>query len=214
MKKLVFNFVAVGFGLTLVFLFVVNLLLSPGVFWFFYPGFGALIALSCFYFGIERKLVAQSITGSVLLSLFLVLENLVISPESVPWFLYAVFPLLWWPVTMLLGRRAAAPAYAWAASLITILYYLVLNITLAPSHPWIIYIIFGLLWWPASLHFARTRRHFAFSLFGSAYTILFLTIVNAITTPGNIWVIYPAFAMIWWPLTVYYFVHRRRQIRH
>lgn len=213
MKKLVFNFVAAGFALTLIFLFVVNLVLSPGVFWFFYPGFGAVIALSCFFFGMEHRFVAQAVTGSGLLALFLILENLVITPDGTPWFLYAVFPLVWWPVTMLLGSRAATPAYAWTAGLLTIAYYLVLNVALAPSHPWIIYIIYAVLWWPAAMHYARSRGgHFGYSLFGAGYTILFLGVVNYITTPHEIWVIYPAFALVWWPLTMYYFVYRRRRM--
>ncbi|WP_438447642.1 hypothetical protein [Gorillibacterium sp. sgz5001074] len=211
MKKLVFHFVAAGLAMTLVFLFVINLVLSPGIFWFFYPGFGVLIALSSFYFGMERKLLAQAVSGSILLASFLILENLLISPTDTPWFLYAVFPLIWWPVSVGLGSRAGTPLYAWTASFITVGYYLVLNVALSPGHPWIIYILYALLWWPASIHYSRKRGHFGFSLFGSGITILLLAVVNAITTPREIWVIYPAFTLVWWPLSMYYFVHRRKK---
>jgi hypothetical protein len=36
-------------------------------------------------------------------------------------------------------------------------------------------------------------------------------VVNIVTTPHNIWAVYPIFAFIWWPLATYYFIYKHNK---
>jgi hypothetical protein len=38
--------------------------------------------------------------------------------------------------------------------------------------------------------------------------------VNFFTTPNRIWAVYPIFALIWWPLSIYYFVYLKQKVAY
>ncbi|MBC1457299.1 permease prefix domain 1-containing protein [Listeria newyorkensis] len=46
--------------------------------------------------------------------------------------------------------------------------------------------------------------HFQFSLVGSALIIGLLLFINIYYTPTVLWVVFPAFAIVWWPLAMYF----------
>ena len=55
----------------------------------------------------------------------------------------------------------------------------------------------------------KTWASDAFSLCGALLSSALFIAVNIITTPHNIWAVYPIFAFIWWPLATYYFIFRK-----
>lgn len=52
--------------------------------------------------------------------------------------------------------------------------------------------------------------NFSFSVWGALLIIGLCVFVNLYYTPEAIWFIYPVFAVLWWPLAMYY-VWRRKQ---
>lgn len=46
--------------------------------------------------------------------------------------------------------------------------------------------------------------HFQFSLIGAALIIGLLLFINVYYTPNVLWVVFPAFGVIWWPLAMYF----------
>lgn len=46
--------------------------------------------------------------------------------------------------------------------------------------------------------------HFQFSLVGAALIIGLLLFINISYTPTVLWVVFPAFAIVWWPLAMYF----------
>ncbi|SDZ25639.1 hypothetical protein SAMN05421736_108126 [Evansella caseinilytica] len=44
----------------------------------------------------------------------------------------------------------------------------------------------------------------AFSVWGSALIIALFVFINFYYTPDVIWFVYPTFAVLWWPLAMYY----------
>ena len=51
----------------------------------------------------------------------------------------------------------------------------------------------------------------SFSLVGSALITLFFALVNLFSGARFPWAIYPIFAVLWWPLAIYYFVYKPRK---
>jgi len=90
--------------------------------------------------------------GSVLISAFFIAVNLLFSPGFL-WFVFACPPVVWWPLAILLGRRAGTFKFAIISFLTAMVYYGLLNLLFFPGHPWIIYIAFALSWWPLSVYF-------------------------------------------------------------
>ena len=43
-----------------------------------------------------------------------------------------------------------------------------------------------------------------FSLWGSALIIALVVFANLYYTPNVVWAVYPVFAVLWWPLTIFY----------
>jgi len=52
--------------------------------------------------------------------------------------------------------------------------------------------------------FPKQVKSFRFALFSAATGILYYGILNILLSPVYVWFIYPAFALLWWPLAIYY----------
>lgn len=208
MKKFDLGFVAAGATMTIIFLLLVNYLTSPDYPWFLYPFFVLLLCIIGIYCFKKGKHKLLSILSSAIVMMFLIRENVLYTPEY-PWVLYAIYPILWWPILVSLGEYAKTMTIAWVGSSSIILYYLILNIFLSPGYLWVIYPAFVVLWWPLSLYHARKKTYFKYSLHASFLIIVFFILVNLISSPHTIWAVYPIFCVLWWPLSMYYFVYKQ-----
>ena len=193
-------------------LIITNYVTSPSVVWFYYPVFAVIWwPLSVLLAG-PCTIKAYSVVGALIIAAFFTLENHLKSPFC-PWALLTYFPVLMWPVGILLGKRLGKLYMALFGSLAGILYYTILNITVFPGFPWAIFPAYALLWWPlAIVAFAKRKRHLLFSVAGTLLSAAFFITVNVVSSPNTIWAIYPIFALLWWPLAVYYFVYRWRNV--
>jgi len=196
--------IAIGCTIGILIVLTVNVLLTPTYLWFLYPTFFFILWPVSLFLIQRKKYTLYAYFCSSLLIFDIVLENILNSPEH-PWFLYAVYPLIWWPITVSIGKKAKSIPFAWLVAITTILYYSLLNIVFSPVHPWAIYPSFLVLWWPITLYFIRKKNYFGFSVAGSALSILFFGVLNVVTTPQTPWAIFPIFVLLWWPLSMYYF---------
>jgi len=55
-----------------------------------------------------------------------------------------------------------------------------------------------------------SRLNLEFSLWGSGLIIAFFIFINIYYTPHIIWAIYPIFAILWWPLAMYFVWSRKK----
>lgn len=189
-------------------LLITNCVTSPSVIWFYYPAFAAIWwPLSALLAGPSTRKV-YSIVGALILTAFFTLENLLKSPFC-PWALLTYFPILMWPVGTLLGKRLGKLYAALFGSLAGILYYTALNIYVFQGFPWAIFPAYVLLWWPLAIAFSKWKRPMLFSIAGTVLSAALFIVVNAVSSPGTIWAVYPVFAILWWPLSTYYFVRKR-----
>lgn len=184
----------------------VNLLLTPAVFWAHHAIFGVLWWPMSLYFGGKGDYKKFSVGGALLTAAYLIVNNLLSTPY--PWALYACFPVIMWPLAMYLGKRIGALTFSVAGYSLTLAWYGALNLLLEPGSPWVIFIAFALLWWPLSVFFHGRRKPHIFAVVMSAISIAFFAAVNIIYAPGTLWAFYPAFAVLWWPLTLM-FAQRR-----
>ncbi|KAB8130730.1 hypothetical protein F9U64_13950 [Gracilibacillus oryzae] len=209
MKKYELSFAVVASVITIAFLLVVNLITSTAHLWFIYPAFVILFWPVSLYSLKKGKHKQFSILCSLLLIAFLVVMNYINTPEY-PWVIFGLFPILWWPILVLLGDRAKTIQVALIGSSSIILYYICLNIIMGAQHPWVIYPAFVVLWWPLAVYHGQRKSYFAFSIQASILISVFFITVNAITSPQAIWAIYPIFCVLWWPLSMYYFVYKKK----
>ncbi|WP_099156649.1 hypothetical protein [Virgibacillus ndiopensis] len=209
MRKLDIGFAVAGSIMTIIFLVLVNFLTGSDDWWFIYPSTALLLWPIGMYCVKKKKQKLLSVCYSALIIMYLIFENYTSTPNH-PWFLYAVYPIIWWPILMILGKRAKEMSVALVGSISIILYYVVLNINLSPYYPWAIYPTFVILWWPISLYHAKRRSDVMFSIHATILISVFFISVNAVSTPDTIWAVYPIFGVLWWPLSMYYFVYKRK----
>lgn len=50
----------------------------------------------------------------------------------------------------------------------------------------------------------RAKLNLGFSISGSALIIALCVFINFYYTPNTIWFVYPTFAVLWWPLSMFY----------
>lgn len=209
MKKYEWRFITAGSVLTIIFLIVVNIITGPRYPWFIYPAILLFLIPFGIYSIIEKKHKLFSLVASFVILVYLVIENMVQTPDY-PWFLYAAAPIVLWPILMLLGKRNKNMSVAVTISTIMIFYYVILNSNLAPAYPWAIFPAFSIIWWPLSLYHVKRKSYFTFSIHSTLLISLFFISINVFSSPGEVWAVYPIFAVLWWPLTMYYFNYRRK----
>ncbi len=105
MQKQDIIFAWLGSILCILFFLVVNYLTNPDYLWFIYPTFFLLLWPFSMYSIKHKNLKLHSLFTSVILILFFITINYVHSPFH-PWFLYASYPILWWPTLMFMGKRS------------------------------------------------------------------------------------------------------------
>lgn len=201
MKSYATPFAIVGSLLTAALFVVLNMLTTPGVLWSVYP----VYALAWWPVGVylcrAKMYMAFSIAGSLLTIAFLAVTNILMFPQTL-WFLYAIPPLLLWPVAMYLKRSMLSmPGAALIMSALIIAYFTVINLLLTPGRFWAIYPIYFALWWPLGLYFTGRGYHKAFSIIGAALTIAFLIASNLVETAYP-WALYACYPVVWWPVAM------------
>ncbi|RAP78173.1 hypothetical protein [Paenibacillus montanisoli] len=200
-------FAVMGSLMTFVFLLLVNQLTSPGYFWVIHPAFALFQWPIAMYFAAAGRIKPYSAVASLLIILYLFLENMSHSPGH-PWFLYPSLAIIWWPVLMYAGRYAGTLRMALIGSFFIIVSYGLLNLLLSPAFPWVIFPAYAALWWPMSIYFSRSRKWFEFALCASLLTSALFITLNAASSPDQIWAIYPIFAVVWWPLSMHFYAKR------
>lgn len=205
------GFALTGSFLSIIFLVVLNFLMSPNFLWFIYPAFVLLMWPLSLFLILKGKHKLYSVLSSGLIIALILSINILHSPGH-PWFLYAVFPILWWPISMFAGQKVRTLSFALIASLSTGLYYFMLNLIISPGYPWFIYPVYALLLWPLVLYYARNKKFFNLSISFSLVTILFFIVVNVVSTPSVIWAIYPIFLILWWPLSMYFYQYKKNEL--
>ena len=154
------------------------------------------------YFAANKKFKAFSIAGSVLITVFFVLVNYITSP-GYPWFIYPTFAVWWWPMAMYIAGAKKYKLFSVTASIYTIAFFLTVNLVSSPKVMWFIYPAFAIVWWPMSQIICGAKKYRLYSVVASLYFIGFLALVNYLTSPGYMWFYYPAYAVAWWPLSMF-----------
>lgn len=195
--------------LTIAYLAVINLLNTPSYMWFQYTIFYLMWWPLVMFLGEKVKTVTFSVIGAAIIIAYHVMIHYLVTPLEHPWYLYLVLPAVWWPVSMALRRHIHRVWFLLMSILVTVLYYGALNIFISSGHFWSVYIIYPALWAVLGMYFGNRREYLTLSIVGAILTIVFFVIVNYITTPNIIWAIYPSFAILWWPLSLYFYRERR-----
>ncbi len=146
--------------------------------------------------------------NAILLAGYFILMHRLVTPGAHAWYWYTFFPLVWWVYAAALGKKAFRPRPLVMSAMAMLLYYAALNRFLSPGAPWSLFLV-----GPAALAvigsvFAGKRKPFAFSVWASAAIIAQVWLVNLVFTPRVIWAVYPTFALLWWPLSLWLHVSR------
>ncbi len=206
-KRIVFSLV--GAFITIIFLLMTNYLTTPTYFWSINPIYAILLYwLITAYFISGGRYKIFSIAAALISIAYLATINYMASPIH-PWFLYAAFPILWWPITQYAGKRVKTFSFSLMSSCSLIAYYIVLNYFVSPAYPWSLYTTFALLWWPIILYFSKNKKPFTLSIVGMVLITIFFIATNIINSPNVIWAVYPIFLALWWPLMTYYFTYSK-----
>lgn len=190
--------------MTIAYLVVLNLVYSPGTLWCLYSVFPLVMWPAIMYMERQAASLPVAIAGSLTGIVYYLMLNIFMSPGH-PWILYLALPLVWWPVAIMFRKIAANAGFLLAGMTVFIIYYGLLNIFISPGHPWSLYLIYPYAWAVIGMYYGRRKKAFALSIAATVITAAFVTVINFIYTPNTIWAIFPVFAIVWWPLSLYFF---------
>ena len=149
--------------------------------------------------------------NAILLAGYCVLLHRLLTPGAHAWYWYTFFPLAWWVYESALGKKAFRPRPMALGALAMLVYYAALNRFLSPAVPWIVFLA-----GPAAVAllasvFAGTGKRLAFSVWASGALIAYVWGINLLFTPHTIWAVYPTFALLWWPLSMWLYVRGKEE---
>jgi len=201
-------FSVLGFILINAFFVTVNLIVSPGYIWFIHISYAVLWWPLSIFLAKRSTIRLYSLAAAVLTIVYLALANFMNEPEIL-WFLYAVYPLLLWPAIMYTGRHSYRLPFAIAGSITGIAYYLVLNIFVSPGHPWILYLLLPLVWWPVVIAFRKVAANALFLLISATIFTIYYGLLNIFVSPGHFWSLSLIFPYAWVVIGVYFGKRRK-----
>ncbi|MBN1777266.1 MAG: hypothetical protein JW811_04010 [Clostridiales bacterium] len=142
---------------------------------------------------------AVYVSGGIIVSLIL-LNRLT---SSYPWCIYPIFGILWWPLSAyFLGRREPLHYAVYGTALLYALFLLIYLFSSPGAHPWFLYPMLGVFWWPLSVWGSMVGAK-RFSVTATLYIALMLLVINLLSSPGFWWWLCPAVPVLWWPAAVY-----------
>jgi hypothetical protein len=112
-------------------------------------------------------------------------------------------------------RIGLSLAFSVWGSILIIALFLFINFYYTPDVIWFVYPTFAVVWWPMTMffHWFHNKNDrpvgLAYSVCSYVLIIGLVLFINMYYTPGIIWCVYPAFAVIWWPLAMFF--HSLRQ---
>ncbi len=151
----------------------------------------------------DRHHIGFAVAGSVLSIIFFIVVNLLTSPDYL-WFIYPAFAVIIWPASVILIWRGKYKLHALFGSLLLIAFLSIINFLHSPHHPWILYTIILIIWWPISVFCGERAKTVSFALVASMCIIMYYSLLNIMMLHQYPWAIYPAYAVLWWPLALHY----------
>lgn len=196
--------------LTIAYLAITNLMLTPDNLWFLYTVFPLILWPALMYTERQAGSLPVAIMGSITGIAYYTILNIFMSPGH-PWFLYLILPIIWWPVTVMFKKVAKNILFLFISMTIFTAYYSILNVFVSPGHPWSLYLIYPYAWAAIGMYFGTRRRWFALSVAAFIITTVFVSIMNFVLTPNTVWAVFPIFAILWWPMSIYFFKVRKNK---
>lgn len=200
----------IGSMLMIVLLVLINYLTSWDNPWFLYPSFAILWWPLAMFFG-KGHGKTFSMIGSLVIIAASFITNYVTSP-SVIWFYYPAFAAIWWPLSVMLADPRTIKVYSATGALIIAAFFTLENFLKSPLCPWALLTYFPVLMWPVGVFLGKRLGKLYIALFGSITGILYYTILNITVFTGYPWAIFPAYALLWWPLAIYSFAKHKRPL--
>jgi hypothetical protein len=198
-------------SVTVAFLALINLMNSPEYLWFPYTVFYILWWPAIAFAGQKAKSFGFAFLSAIVIIAYHVALHRILTPDIHPWYVYIILPAIWWPVCRAFRNNLTKVWFLLLSLAVFVIYYVIVNLVLTPEYFWSIFLIYPVIWAVMGIYFGVKRRPFAFSLVMSAITIVFFSIVNYMTSPQHIWAVYPAFAVLWWPLGLYFYRVRKEK---
>ena len=194
------------------FLIMINYIYAPNDIWWTYTVFYFIWWPIVMLLGDKAKTTAFAMISALVIIAYYISQYIILTPGEHPWYLYIILPVMWWPVTTYFKRVRHTRMFLSASMFVCVLYYSILNYILCPGYLWVIYLFYAVSWVVMDMYFTRRERYFAYSLWASGVTIIFFALVNYLNTPNHIWAVYPSFAIVWWPLSYYFFKVKGKEI--
>ncbi len=176
-----------------------NLYYSPDSIWFIYPVSAIVWMVLTILLAKRNKALVIAISGAIMISVCAVCINLIFTPNH-RWFLEAIFIALWWPFGVYIGRHPHSKILPILGSLLIIGLLITENLIYSSGHLWFLYAVFPVLLWPVIKLLPKQAAKISFAAAAALLAIGYYGALNLFYSPGYPWFIYPAFAVLWWPL--------------
>ena len=151
----------------------------------------------------KKNTLPFAIIGAALTIAFFFVVNRTTSWAH-PWFIYPSFLVLWWPLSVWAHKNKGKHLLAIFGALLVAAFFVLVNAVTSPRFPWAMFPLFVVAWWPLAQILLSKKQSMLFAILGSLWVVAFFVTLNLTASPHAIWFIFPAFAVLWWPFSLYF----------
>jgi hypothetical protein len=113
-----------------------------------------------------------------------------------------VFAALWWPLSVFFANPKTIRLYSVLGALTIAAFLTFENLHSSPFSPWALLTYPPVFMWPVGVLLRCKLGRLGTALLCSSAGILYYAVLNITVFRGYPWAIYPAYALIWWPLAL------------
>ncbi|WP_062052568.1 hypothetical protein [Bacillus sp. JCM 19034] len=141
--------------------------------------------------------------GCVLIVLFLIVVNYVTSFQY-HWLIHPFLAVFILPFGIYSFIKNRHKSFSLVGSFSIVIYLLTENYMSTPNYPWFLYAVAPVFLWPILTFIGKRNKQMVVALTISVIFILYYVILNIFLEPLYPWSIFPAFLILWWPLSLYH----------
>lgn len=187
---------------------LLNLFFSPAYPWSIFVVYTILLAMttSAFWY---RNQGNRAVLSTAILSALFVAASFFIAGLRAFWIVEMALFILMVQICVNFSIKGKTAASIITGTL-TISLLVIIDLFLQfSSHGWLLYTLYPIIWPIIMIFFPGQLKTIRFAIFSAITGILYYGILNALLSPAYPWFIFPAFALLWWPISMIY--ARKRQ---
>ena len=192
---------------TIAFFISINAIFSPGYPWAVFVVFPILWWPISIFAGEKARSIPFAILSAIIITLYYVLINTFVEPRH-PFWIYIAYALVWWPLGLAFRGKVGSKIVAIISLAANIAFVMTFSHIIRPEYNWSMYALGPAVLFSVMIFFGEKSKTLAFAILAYISLLAYYGYINMFIESRHPFIIYIAFALTWWPISLSYVRHK------